>query len=108
MNISGECESALKIKSRPDKKDVDLSQLWMKCWLCGDLVQEGYLCTGRDLFVCLKCNDGWKCHIGEDHEHIRIPGRDELGNYNPVRDHFIDKVAVQSVKDYSNASHLSE
>ena len=91
-NISGECEHALRIRTQATKKDSPEEQLRMKCHVCGSIVEEGYLCRERNLFVCLKCHPTWNCHVTEDmHEHIRIPYKTDRDR---IEDDLEDNVAL--------------
>ena len=76
LNISGECESALRMRTRTTKKDIPEEQLQMKCFMCGELVEDGYLCEYANRFVCMKCHEDYNCH-SSDHKHLRIPGLNE-------------------------------
>ena len=74
LNVSGECEHALRLRTGATKKDAPEEQIRMKCYSCKKIVEEGYLCKDSNRFVCLDCHTDWNCHVNEDmHEHIRLP-----------------------------------
>ena len=81
VNVSGMLNDAMKIKLNPLKSDAPEDALQLKCTQCQELVEYGFMCRERNLFLCQSCQDKFKMHqcphnkINE-HEHIRVPGYD--------------------------------
>ena len=85
LNVSGECEHALRTRTQATKKDAPERVLFMKCDGCKGLFEMGYYCQYTDGFLCYTCEREevtyqhgktmkYPCKYREDHEHIRIPG----------------------------------
>ena len=92
LNISGICEDALRKNTVPEKTDAPDDALVLKCTQCGEIVEYGFLCEERNLFLCQKCQDNFnvnKCphdKFGE-HSHIRIPDFNGVTDKNKIKRH---------------------
>ena len=79
LNISEICNTAIKLMANPVKSDAPEDALQLKCTQCSKLIDYGFLCENRNMFLCQECQDKIdlsKCKHDERHEHshIRIPG----------------------------------
>lgn len=78
LNISALCEDSLRIAVEAKKKDVPEESLVLKCSRCDKIVDYGFYCRERKIFVCQDCQNNFdmeKCpHTLGEHEHIRVPG----------------------------------
>ena len=79
LNISRITEDEIRRKINPTIKDIPEENIKFKCSLCSEIVDYGYFCEARDMFLCEKCQDGFnmsKCPHDKrgEHFHIRIPG----------------------------------
>ena len=100
LNISAECERALKVKTTPKLSDAPEESIYLKCATCGHLFNDGYLCEITGRCICTYCNPKDKC-IQRDHCHIRVPGLDN-GNLNILKkfvvDGSIDKIDTEIIE----------
>jgi len=100
-NISQICDNAIKRVAYPTKAQLPEEQLFVRCGLCSDIVEEGYYCEERKLFVCFKCHEDWNCQGLTDHEHIRLPAyskdKQEFVSI-PHRDRLLHSLAVRHEK----------
>jgi hypothetical protein len=89
LNISEICERAIITRLNLNKSDAPEESILMKCSICGDVVEDGFLCEETGKFFCTKteCNfnkvelsdgsvtESWRCKVNNvDHKHLRIPG----------------------------------
>jgi hypothetical protein len=73
LNISLECERALKLKLMAKKSDCPEEAIFLKCFYCKGMFEDGYLCDLTKKFMCINCEPKHKC-LNKDHFHIRVPG----------------------------------
>ena len=81
LNISELCDDAIRRKVANSIKDLPEEALVLRCTQCLNVVEYGFYCSYRNIFLCQKCQDNYNMELCEhdkigEHEHIRIPGFD--------------------------------